>query len=63
MNTSKPIRPSILGGRAKHFGELLNQPPAAEPAEIEPTENPLEMDPSKPTRPDIKKAITHMKGG
>ena len=44
---------------AEHFGELLNQAPPAEPAEIQPAENPLEVDTSKPTRLEIKKAIKH----
>lgn len=35
---------------AEHFGKLLNRLPLAEPARIEPTGNPLEMDTSKPTR-------------
>ena len=48
---------------AEHFEELLNRPVPQNQPDIQPAESDLPIDCNKPTREEIKKAITHMKNG
>ena len=48
---------------AEHFKELLNRPTPEEPPEIPPAETELPINCNKPTKAEIKKAITTLRNG
>ena len=43
--------------------ELLNRPPPSEVPDIEPDETPLQVDQSRPSKAEIRKAVKHFKNG
>ncbi|KAK2181257.1 hypothetical protein NP493_404g00033 [Ridgeia piscesae] len=47
----------------EHFEELLNRPPPQNPPDITPAEEVLQINCERPSKPEIEKAIHHMKRG
>ena len=48
---------------ADHFRELLNRPPPSEILDIAPADTLLEVDESRPSKEEVKRAIRHLKNG